>query len=480
MKKAFNRVVVAVGFFSYFLSGSGYAGVDPADQAVAAAKKYSGITLNIVYEAGLQTHEALHFSGPLWEKLTGIKINVVPVALGNLYNAYEAEFIKQSAYYDILNVIPSFMADLIQFGALEPLDGYLERFDYKQELKEISPAYRDNWMHWRGRVYGIPDDGDALVFYYRLDLFEDAVNQKVFRERYGYALAPPKTWRQFDDISAFFSQQYAPNIYGSAIPRDTHTFYFFEEQFRANGGRFFNEATMEATINSPIGVATLEAMVKRHRHMPPGSEKWGAMEILGAFMQGKIAMTEFWPPLGRWCEGYGAETKQLSWLPKSTIAGKVGYAVPPGGHSEMAIGYTLSISADSKHKEAAYLYIQWLTSRRISLQRVMLPFALRDPYRLSHYNNDTYRHLWPNAPSYLETLANIGRKGLPDLSIIQTNKYEQLLNRGLNAAITGRLAPQSALDQVALQWDRLTKGIGVDKQRHAYTHWMSHPNAYPK
>ena len=47
-----------------------------ADRAVEAAKKYSGITLNVFYEAGLQPLDPKKFTGPMWEKLTGIKIKL--------------------------------------------------------------------------------------------------------------------------------------------------------------------------------------------------------------------------------------------------------------------------------------------------------------------------------------------------------------------------------------------------------------------
>ena len=46
----------------------------PAERAVEAAKAYSGTTLTITWEAGLQALDPLNFSGPLWEELTGIRI----------------------------------------------------------------------------------------------------------------------------------------------------------------------------------------------------------------------------------------------------------------------------------------------------------------------------------------------------------------------------------------------------------------------
>ena len=51
-----------------------------AEIAVREAQTYKGSTITIVWEAGLQALDPLNFSGPMWEKLTGIKVKVVEVA----------------------------------------------------------------------------------------------------------------------------------------------------------------------------------------------------------------------------------------------------------------------------------------------------------------------------------------------------------------------------------------------------------------
>ena len=84
--------------------------------------------------------------------------------------------------------------------------------------------------------------------------------------------------------------------------------------------------------------------------MPPGVETWGFVENLAAFLQGDTAMTISWPPYGRWAAGYGTDQKALSWVPKSQIAGKVGYAMPPGGHPQLAAGFALSIASASQEE----------------------------------------------------------------------------------------------------------------------------------
>ena len=73
----------------------------------------------------------------------------------------------------------------------------------------------------------------------------------------------------------------------------------------------------------------------------------------------------------------------------------------PGKNGEHATGFVKALSADSPNPEAAYLFMQWATSPAVSLARTMVPYALRDPYRLSHYRSPLYQALWPDAKAYL-------------------------------------------------------------------------------
>ena len=50
---------------------------DSAEAAVAAAKQYSGVTLNYLSESALMAEGPKNFSGPKWQELTGITVNVV-------------------------------------------------------------------------------------------------------------------------------------------------------------------------------------------------------------------------------------------------------------------------------------------------------------------------------------------------------------------------------------------------------------------
>jgi multiple sugar transport system substrate-binding protein len=457
------------------------AGGSAAQRAVDAAKKIcSGKTISIVWEAGLQSLDPLNFSGPMWEKETGCKVKVVEVPTAEMFTKIMQEYRAGTGAYDALNVIPAWMPDLAQAGALEVLDPYVDKYGYRDELKTIAPTYRDNQMTVNGKIYGFPDDGDVFLFYYRKDIFARDDLKKAFKAKYGYDLAPPKTWKQFDEIGSFLTGALKKEgVYGAAFFREPpYTMYMFQERFRVEGGKFF-DANMKATVNSDVGVRVLTEMRKENRFMPPGVEKFGFVENLATFLDGKSAMTISWPPYGRFAAGYLAEEKALAWVPKSKIAGKVGYALPPGGHPELAAGFALSVASTSKNKEAAYLFIQWLNSEEISGKRVKLPFALRDPFRDSHFKDPEYMKLWPDAKYYLEALGQGAQTGLLDLSLIQTDKYEEALRQGIGRLWAGD-DPKKILDNVAGQWDAVTKQVGVDKQKAVYDAWAAKSGAYPK
>jgi len=452
-----------------------------AERAVKEAQKYKGQTITIVWEAGLQSLDPLNFSGPLWEKLTGIKVKVVEVQTAEMFTKIMQEYRAGTGAYDALNVIPAWMPDLANAGALEVLDPYVQKYGYGDELQKIAATYRDNQMKVDGKIFGFPDDGDVFVMYYRKDIFGDAKVQEAFKAKTGRDLAVPKNWKDFGETGAALTEILKPqNMYGAAFFRQPpYTMFMFQERFRNEGGKFFDAESMKATINSDVGVKVLTEMRNENKFMPPGVEQWGFVENLAAFMAGQTAMTISWPPYGRWAAGYGTDEKALSWVPKSTVAGKVGYAMPPGGHPELAAGFALSVASTSKNKDAAYLFIQWLNSEDISLQRVKLPTALRDPFRDSHFTDPGYLALWPDAKDYLAALQAGSKSGLLDLSLLQTDKYEEVLRQAIGKLWAGE-DPKKILDAAAGEWDAITKKIGVDKQKAVYANWASKSGAYPQ
>mgnify|MGYP005838938137 CR=1 FL=1 len=378
--------------------------------------------------------------------------------------------------FDVVLISPPWLPDMVLQGAIVPLDAWVQKHGAAEEMDDINPAFRD-WQTYDGKTYGLVQDGDVLVTYYRRDLFEDPENQAAFKAKYGDDLAPPADYDQFGDIACFFTEKYQPDLYGAGVINTGYMFFFFSERFRNNGGRFFDPETMKATVNSEAGVKALTQMVEQNKCMAPGIETWGFIENFSALSAGQIAMTISWPPVGRWVQGVNVDDEALAWVPPTQVAGKIGYAINPGGHPELASGFVYGVSANSKNPEAAYLFAQWMSSKKQSLVNVMTPVGLRDPFRMSHYASPEYQNLWPSAPEYLKVLQEGAANGYADFSLIDTFKYQDAMSRAVIAAIGGT-DPKEALDQLAAEWDALTEEIGVDRQRAVYTAWAAKPSAY--
>jgi multiple sugar transport system substrate-binding protein len=455
---------------------------DPATTAVTAAQQFKGVTLNHTYESGLQALDPKNFSGPLWNKLTGINLSVIELDHASQFSKVVAAHLAHSGAYDIVDIEPAWIPSLADTGVLKPIDDYLKKYDPDGVmLGDLHPMYQPLGT-WKGQRYGFFDDGDMFSVYYRTDIFSDPKLMKAYRAKYKRPLRVPRTWQEYAQVAHFITDALAPKVYGTGAFRKLNGpgnhWSFYQELF-ANGGQLFDPNTMKATINSAAGVKTLAQMIDQNKASIPGVTQMDAVSEWTAWCQGKLAMIFSWPPTGRISENYAQRSKAINFVPKSTIVGKVGYTLIPTGHGEMASGYCKAITSDSKNPEAAYLLMQWMCSPTISTQRVMLPYALRDPYRLSHYNSPKYRALWPSAKAYLVNLANAANQGVLNPIMPGTADMAVSLDRACTSAYAGT-SPKSALDTAAKEWDDLTNKLGTDKQKEAYAAFLQLPGGSVK
>jgi multiple sugar transport system substrate-binding protein len=456
--------------------------VGPAEssafRAVEAAKKLSGATLNMTYEVGLQALEPKNFSGPMWQAMTGIQSNVVELSHPDQYSKPIAEHIAGSGAYDILDIEPAWIPALANGGVIAPIDDYVEKYMNKADLEDYHPLYKSITMY-KGKRWGVFDDGDVLCLYYRKDIFEDPKLKEAYQAKFGKALEVPKTWDDYAQTAQFITDQMAPNVYGAAHFRKAgspgNQFSFLQE-FRANGGKFF-DADMKAQLATPAGTATFQQMLAQNKASLPGNNDLDAVALWAAWLQGKVAMMFSWPPTGRMSENYSQSAKAINFVPQSVIVGKVGYAVMPGGNGEMASGYVKALAAGSNNEEAAYLFMQWATSPEVSLVRVMLPYALRDPYRMSQFNSPLYRQLWPSAKDYLSNLCEAANSSVVDMIMPGWQDYALSVDR-MCTAVWGGQDPEAALKQAAAEWDQVTQRLGVDGQKAAYEQFLQVPGSY--
>jgi multiple sugar transport system substrate-binding protein len=452
----------------------------PADgsayRAIQAAKQYAGITINMTYESGLQALDPRNFSGPVFEQLTGIKSNVVELSNPDQYSKAVAEHIAGSGAYDVLDISPAWTPSMADGGVIAPLDDYIAKYMNMADLEDYHPLYKA-LPTYKGKIWGFFDDGDMFALYYRKDVFEDPKLMEAYQAKFSKPLEVPKTWEDYAQVAQFITDNLAPNIYGAGHFRKAGSpgnQFDFLQQYRANGGKFFDDG-MKAQLASDPGVRTLTNMIAANAASIPGNNELDAVSLWAAWLQGKVAMIYSWPPTGRMTAGYSQSDKAINFVPQSTISDKVGYAVVPG-NPEHATGYNKALSADSPNAEAAYLFMQWACSPPVSLARCMLPYALRDPYRISHFKSELYGQLFPTAKEYLANLNASANVGLLDIIMPGAQDYFLSIDR-LCTAVWAGADPMTSLQTAAAEWDATTDRLGADSQKAYYDEYLKLPGA---
>ncbi|RVD47494.1 extracellular solute-binding protein, partial [Mesorhizobium sp. M7A.F.Ca.ET.027.03.2.1] len=224
--------------------------------------------------------------------------------------------------FDVMAFTPAWLPDMADF--LSDMPANMQQGEY---WADIHPAYKERLMIWNGKVKAAQMDGDMHTLQYRGDLFENPEEQKTFKAKYGYDLAPPKTWDQYYDIAAFFTRP-DKGLFGTAeaYKRGGQQFWFFfshAASYTNNpnvpGSMFFDPETMKAEINNPGWVKALEDYKKGLDFNPPGSLNNGSSEIRPLYSGGKVAMNIDWGDSGI----LGADKKE------SRIIGNVRASVLP-------------------------------------------------------------------------------------------------------------------------------------------------------
>ncbi len=144
----------------------------------------------------------------LWERETGITLEIVGLPNGQEFTKTMQDISTKAGGYDIYSVEWNRLGDLAESGGIANLDEYVAT--HRPEWDDPVRGYVNGEQgvallnQYRGSTYGVSMDGDFQTWVYRTDLFTDPAEQKAFKDKFGYDLAPPRTWKQLDEIALHF------------------------------------------------------------------------------------------------------------------------------------------------------------------------------------------------------------------------------------------------------------------------------------
>ncbi len=263
----------------------------------------------------------------------------------------------RSGTWDIGYLVTDWLADAVGENAVEDLTPYLRRKPIPDWPEGWSPSIVEP-LYFGEKLYTLPwhDGPECLI--YRRDLFEDAAEQEDFRSRYGYTLKPPVTWEQFMDVAAFFTRS-DQNLYGTmfaAFPDGHNTMYDLALQLWSRGGEF-EDGQGNAVLNAPEAEASLDfyrEIISDSSRCYPGAKELDSTRSGDVFLSGAVAMMVNWFGFATRCDRAGSQLRS-----------KVGIAPVPAAAGRPAVSlsvfWTLGIGTGSKHKQAAFDFLHFLT-----------------------------------------------------------------------------------------------------------------------
>ncbi len=477
--------------------------ITPERVAFLKTKPYKGTTINVLV-AKLTVGECVKHYVPLWEEVTGGKVNVGEVPIDTLHQQIFSDLSSGLGRYDAYMTGAWFYGDF--FVPKDPYIVPVEKFigDPKHSYWEPDqwvPAMRKLYS-WDGKVYGVLLDGDAQALYFRKDIFTKKENQEKFKEKYNYDLpAPPKTTKEYHDVADFFTgwdwNGDGQKGWGIALHAKVNEQGFFHFLTLSapfvispdNKYYFFNPETMKPLINSEGHVRALEDYVKFLANGPKEQIAWTLGQAWNLFLAGNSATDPTWGDL-----------PTLAQDPKtSKVQGKIGASPLPGTteaynpisgqwkkYDLNQVGNTNGgswhcvISRLSKKQEATYDFLSFMANKKNALFNVANGWTGVQPgmkyeffppigtgsveqWKQFGWNED-------DAVEYVKAYYAVLAAPVQQeyLRIPGASDYWHELDVNISAVLGGQMQPKAALDATAEAWEKITNRYGRDKQKALY------------
>ncbi len=93
-----------------------------------------------INETGPQSLDDKNFSGPLWERLTGIETNLTEATFAEIRTKIIAEHLAKSGAFDSVEVSPAWIPDFADQGVLLPIDSLIAQAQGAVDARRSAPA----------------------------------------------------------------------------------------------------------------------------------------------------------------------------------------------------------------------------------------------------------------------------------------------------------------------------------------------------
>jgi multiple sugar transport system substrate-binding protein len=404
-----------------------------------------------------------------WKKELGISLEFIEEPDEVVHTKGMQEAVAKTGRYDVMMPTAMSYPDWIDSGVIYDLTDWVNKYKpdiFDKEWGVVFPASHHAQLY-NGRVAGLLNDGDQITLLCRNDHLKDPDKAKAFKDKYGYPLAVPKTWKDYYNLAQFMHNP-EKGFYGSLEYRSPYYVKWMFMQRLISKGRLYFDQDMNPTFNSDEGIAALEDMLAMNKYLHPNAFSFTWSSNYNAFGRGEGFMNIVWPSGFKY-------SKAPSTGPATT--GKIAATVMPADTLKdgtklyaglFCWGYGYAVSKYSKNPELAYAYAQWMTSPTISADAIPYLGGYSDPYRINHMLKPTKRLVDTYSSEYLQTLYNNMVNTVPDFCLPGGFEYQDALDKQVHACMTGSKSPKQALADAAEACNRITRRIGKEKVKKSW------------
>ena len=499
---------------------------------IKAAEPFKGMEINVLSET-IPTHEyESKVLTKAFEEITGIKVNHQLLGEGEVVQAVQTQMQTRRNLYD------AYINDSDLIGTHSRLQLAVNLTDWMSgEGKDVTnPGLDvDDFMGKEfttgpdGKLYQLPDQQFANLYWFRYDWFQRADLKKRFKDIYGYELGVPVNWSAYEDIAEFFSVEvkeidgvriYGHMDYGKRAPdlgwRMTDAWLSMAGAGDKGlpNGRPVDEwgirmekdscnpagasVTRGGAANGPAAVYAIRKWDEwLRKYAPPGAASYDFYQSLPALSQGNVAQQIFW---------YTAFTSSMV-APKSegnnTVdsSGTPLWRMAPSPHGPywengMKLGYqdagswTLFKSTPVDRRKAAWLYAQFAVSKTVSLKKTHVGLT---PIRDSDIRHASFTKRASKLGGLVEFYRSPDRvRWSPTgINVPDYPKLAQIWWQQIGDVNSGAFTPQQAMDRLASEMDQVMARMqAADEKAGTYggcgprlneekeaSYWLSQPGS---
>ena len=392
------------------------ASVGPGSSAVARTGKK--ITVFLIPSP---SEDAIKLRIPNFEAQTGIKVTVVDAPYDSAHQKMLLSFQAKQGAYDVVQFDNPFLAPFASQGTLTDLDPYLAKSSSYDISDFVQPL--QDYGKYNGKTYGLDLSTEPFILWYRKDIY-----QKL-------NLTPPTTWAEY--LSNAQKIQASGLAAGQVIANSSSVNSWWWLQLLWSFGGDLTDSSGKVTVNTPAAQEATTYMKSLLAVSPKSAITATGDDATTLFSTQNVGQMI----------NYSGYYPVISDPKQSKFVDEIGTASIPQGTTNITelTGWNIGIPADSKNKDTAWQFLEWLLGK--DNVGALINDGAAAIGRTSIVSNSQITTKWP----YIALLGPAAQSGRRLPALVQWGQVSNQIGVEVQNMLTGQTSISKGLSSLQSQ-----------------------------